>query len=136
MSVSYTAYTIIGIEIFPENFIVEKKKPGCVHKHHTDFCSQCGAPKWIGKDKYIDGFNEYSFHGAPFQGKWEMVISTDGERCFIGWVMEADDYHGAVIMKGIPDIDRIKTELMETLEPFGQWDEKLFGVWTVLYCSY
>jgi len=32
--------------------------------------------------------------------------------------------------------DEIKAELKKVLEPLGVWDEKEFGLYTILYCSY
>jgi hypothetical protein len=42
----------------------------------------------------------------------------------------------AIKFKAIPDIEAIKTTLQELLEPLGLWDEKKFGLYTILYCSY
>jgi hypothetical protein len=81
---------------------------------------------------------------APIDG-WDTIkqaglscySTTDGERQFVGVGVGAwggDD--AAHLPLDATELAAAKDKIRMVLAPLSLWDEKSFGLWAVLYCSY
>lgn len=66
---------------------------------------------------------------------------TDHDYVYVGIATGEDTYSNggdddSFVSLQADDVAQIKEKLREYLEPIGLWDEKQFGLWSVLYCSY
>jgi hypothetical protein len=68
----------------------------------------------------------------------ETYHSTDDNDTFYGFVHGTGSSNGGEtdVFSKIPDIEKIKKNIKEKLEPYGLWNEEDFGIYTILYCSY
>ncbi len=159
MSTSYSAHTIIGVEIenakslfdaLLEGQKIEKfgcEKDGCSAQRSHNFCFECGkptieiiTPDHINVDDYsvwewIEKINKRGhFHAATDhnQSKCKLYVGYG-----IGVAGYSDDYAKQNHVLGYQgDIPTLIHELKEFLnQEFGdywEWDEKKFGMWTIL----
>jgi len=141
MSTTYTAYTVVGIRIAEEDLEIKKeliKTRGCSHDipdPDTKFCSECGKPIWIEKQKS----HELIEPGDELFGVFNIAWDTDYDHAFIGELRKVGPYDDDSNKKfnGFPsNFEDLKKELKKALDKHGLWNEDNFGVWTVLYCSY
>ena len=133
MSTDYKAMTIIGIKIPEEKLYVTKHKRGCKHKEASSkHCPACGKPMWVFRNEEIPAYVVYQ-DTEKFAGLDATTRGTDEEDLFVGKIFEAEPHtHFNVI----PDFDKIKAEVRLALDPLNLFDEKKFGIYTTLYCSY
>lgn len=145
MGADYTAGALIGIRVDPTKLYREKQEKAFKHSYPLDWkvCPKTGRELWRTVREPIDGaVSRYEGEDASKIGPYDVTYGTDHETAFICIVSTNDTYSNAgndCAMVSIPvgfNIVEEKEKLRETLEPLGLWDEKLFGLWTVLYCSY
>lgn len=140
MSVVYYAYAVVGVRLLPKQFVTKdvKRVRGCKHEFDSDFCPVCGSPKWreekisfdaLATDEGDDKLDV--FHGIP------VCYNTDDQYVYLG-ITAKTSYYGEEdeCEINILSIEQIREKLKSVLEPLGIWDEKSFGLWAVLYCSY
>lgn len=76
--------------------------------------------------------------GIECEGKLCYVWEEDGyvHGTFIGLTVDNTGSNGgdATDFKSVPE--GIKEKIKNFLEPYGLWDEKKYGLYTILYCSY
>lgn len=135
MGAVYHSYAVVGVKIDPERLVTTKKVRGCqCEKTPTGhFCSSCGEPAFIEEDECIEGYNE----DEDIYG-YKIIFGTDHNEAFIAAIVcKDDDYGDSKNFSQMPtELERIKNDMRNTLDPIGLWDEKKFGLWSVLYCSY
>ncbi len=129
---TYTAHTILGIRLDCHDLYYTKDVDGCIHKHNSNFCPECGAPVFSLERLPIDGFDEAgdTLAGFEIHYTYEDLPVVVGEE--LGEAREGDSL---TTVSNIPDskhVETVKTKLREVLEPAGLWDEEKFGLWTVL----
>lgn len=141
MGVDYYAKSIIGVKIAEPK--VAQKVRGCNHAEGKGkYCAECGKPMF---------FQETCLHpiletlknngGTPLFTKLGLVWGTDQEEAYVGFFKNSSSSSrsgdgrdaGKVDINDI-DIPAIKKALQEVLGEL--YNEKNFGLWTVLYCSY
>ena len=109
------------------------------HPESMKFDPETGKKLWEIKDVPVKGYDEDDcvFHG------YQIVHTTDRRETIIAYLAIGDhtnsnggaDYQMEKL-SGKEDISKIKEEMKELLEPLGAWDEKKFGLYAVLSCSY
>ena len=159
MSVDYYAYAVIGVQL--PGFPRAKKMvriPAFSHDFEDDgqmeFDPKTGRKLWSDEKVEIEADytaviiteNDDRYWGELAEGQkhirlpkdLSMVHSTDNENVYIGFVVKSsscereDQTHGC----RLPDIENLKETLKNLLEPYELWREDLFGLHSVLYCSY
>ncbi len=137
MGADYYSYAVIGIEIDPEKLVTETEERGCDCKEVPTgkFCSSCGATATVkvkAEDIIWEIEEDDDFHG------YKIIFGTDREKAYISAVWAEEDEDGSInCFNQIPnDIEGIRNKMKDTLDPLGLWDEKKFGLYSVLYCSY
>lgn len=143
----FMATTLIGVELDKENTVKTIREHGCEHEiSDSKFCTQCGEVMWDEREVVIDELrmqldDEDECYSDEFIFKdYELGFSTNEYRVFLGKKISVtdrgwDDKEEASMMN-IPDIDCIKTDIMNFLTPLNLWDESKFGIWTIAYVSY
>jgi len=108
MGVDWSAYSVIGVQL------------------DEDFVNDFGDNEW-GESKVNElGSNSpygYVFGGSSYSGDFQH---------YFGLTYETDEWGTRHDIDGL-NIDKVKEDLKSILEPLGQWEEKNFGIWTVLY---
>jgi len=139
MGVDYYANSIIGVRI--PNTRVKTKVRGCNHpESNAKFCPECGKPMHVEDDALhpiIEKLDDY--HSKE---KIRLVWSTDHDEAYVGFFKggsESSRSGGArdAAKVELPDninIQELKNALKEELKEL--YNEKNFGLWTILYCSY
>jgi hypothetical protein len=138
MGVDYYSYLVIGCLIDEDNFKIPTKVRtcDCVVDGIEDmkFCSSCGDDVWKEDYDFVEDYSEKeSFLGIP------LVYDTDYRNCWIAIrKKEVGGYHKdeSAMLDPSDDIDKLKKELKEKLEPHDLWDEESFGIWVIQACSY
>jgi hypothetical protein len=140
MGVDYYAKSIIGVRI--PNPTVKKQVRGCEHpESKAKFCPECGKPMYFQEEGYhpiIEALDEYDSKKVT---KLKLVWSTDQEEAYVGFFKGGSDSSrsgGAneAAKVDLPDINiqELKDALQKELKEL--YNEKNFGLWTILYCSY
>ena len=64
--------------------------------------------------------------------------ATHVDKTYIGFVVRAETLNtdSSTKVKTLPDISVLKEELKDLLEPYSLWRDELFGLHSVLVCSY
>lgn len=143
MGASWTAYTVIGVEITGKtNKVVVARN--CDHpvRNLAKFCDECGKPI---TRTFTERFPEFSYDlldGKPMR----VIGTTDDKREFFGFISETDYDHEAVPfntigLAGVPElVDRVREQVEDYLNKIrpGFWDEVVdsYGIWTIMHCSY
>lgn len=135
--VTYKAITVIGIAVERSKFYKKGKERGCEHPETAGkHCAECGAAMWIDVDDLLV-FDDFTpGEDETFKGFAVIDPSYDGystSHLYIGWTRKADDNKG-IMFALLPGIEKLATELRETLEPIGVWNNN-FGMYTILACS-
>lgn len=136
MSVDYYSYAVIGLKIDPSSLMKKTKKRGCNCKIEQigKFCPECREPSYVIDETPIEGYDysEQTFHG------YKVVFSTDEQEAFICAIYAMSrSYEDKPSLSGVPyDIKKLKEDMKNVLGPLGFWNEKEFGLWSVLHCSY
>jgi hypothetical protein len=139
MGADYYAKAVIGLRVYPSDLVKEKytERRGCMHKVPDDgfpYCAQCGQPRII-KDvetvNLLDGlaieaaYSTDEEHAVLYLGKH--FVATNSSRHDESPKMQYLDNNAVQVAR---------ETLKSKLEPLGLWNEKYFGLWAVLYCSY
>jgi hypothetical protein len=136
MSVTYKACTIIGIKISSSILRVTAKRRGCSHKEaESKHCSECGKLMWISYNKEIPAYAAYQGNDKFAGLDATTTGSESNDDLYVGEIYEQGDDE-TPSFKQVPDIEKIKNKVKTALESSNLWDEKKFGIYTVLYCSY
>ncbi len=128
MGYDATAQTIIGVKINEKHLYENKPVRCCQHpEKDSKFCSECGKPMWKDCQVRKDFYDDDNVVSEVFN----LVELQHADWCFIGLVAESGS-QGAPVKQTITDIEFVKQELKEVLEPLGLWEEESFGIWTNL----
>jgi hypothetical protein len=142
MGVDYYAKTILGVRV--KNPICEVHTRGCTHLDsgiNARFCPECGKPMWE-KSKGLNPVLQDIDEVYENTDKLGIIHSTDGEEYFVGFFFRntkssrssGSHISKIEITKSFLDMDATRKKLKEVLKDL--YDEREFGLWTVLYCSY
>lgn len=137
MSVNYSAYAVIGVEVTGKLHTITKQ-PSCTHQPRGAFCSTCGKPnKTANVTTPIASYDE----DRGIIGALRVVHTTDRKKSFIGIAVEAGDLnyannnHKRLDLRPSEITARID-DLRRQLTEIDLWDESSFGLWAVGCCSY
>lgn len=137
MSVTWRAYTVIGIQLHRSDLY--KKIPltacsNCTHEFSSkrgNYCSNCG--------KYIEDTTEVAIDSLMFDGRSAPIlldcyeiITTDDVDYFVGSATGVDDPGNAIMGHQSIDIEAFRRTMKNDLEPLGLWRDGAFGIWTIL----
>ncbi len=148
MSVTVAVDTVVGV-MFPKEKLFYDKKVKTFNHDYPDtmkFCSDTGKALWkidkhcplfpgleYGDDRFagLKLVNGPSVHEQNKNGNWESEYKT----FYVGKSFGTNAYEDNKRVSYISEkaVADIKTEVQAKLEPLGLWDEKNFGIWTVLY---
>lgn len=138
MGADWSSNSIIGVRI--RNPRVQTKTRGCRHPESTArFCAECGEPMWETSTELspkLDDLENSTKHPSGLQ----VCYSTDQREYFVGMYMTdggSNRHSDGVNKTELPPVintAEIKAKLMEYLGDL--YNEREFGLWTVLHCSY
>lgn len=138
MGVDYYANSVIGMGISPELLEKEQRRRGCGHPEGRGrYCAECGKPMYISTKESIDGFDGDTLFGLAVSSSTDngyfvvhlVGVTTDSSR--------SDSDTGCKMIPLEDDVvAKSRQTIKEKLEPAGLWNEKTFGLWSILYCSY
>ena len=144
MGADWYAATVIGIKVSKNKVMREeiyflnncKCKPKVDSETYPEakFCPACGKYIKCECSRDITMFDEFDpWEKNPNIAGWPVYAGTDGRSFYIGiLVIETD---GGDKRSPLPDLSKLD-KFKEDMKKIGLWDEKEFGLWTVLYCSY
>jgi len=138
MSTSYYAITCIGAKIPYDKLFTKTKIRVCNHplpkQKEAEFCMECGNPLWRTKEKPIKEYNEPN---DKLCGLNLCIVDNrleDTEYVFVGKIAKASQEEQFIMTKSLDsDTKCLKSVLKNALTPLKLWEEKDFGMWTVLY---
>ena len=162
MGADYTAKAIIGIclpdeEDIPRALISVRKKAfshNYKDNEQNEFHPKDGRKLWLDEKEQIkanypafvfdkhDELNEDSIRIGQkiikIPEELEFATGTDDNNLCLGFVLETGSSNGGQDLEfvNLPNIDKMKTQLKNLLEPLNLWDEANFGLYSMLYCSY
>lgn len=162
MGADYTAYAILGVRLPDEDSLPKLKqsvrKRAFEHKFEddgeTEFHPKDGRKLWLDETVEIDTdvpvvkFDIEGYMGEDdiYEGQkliqapdgLEFATSTDGENLCLGVVAPTGNSNGGEEsgFEPLPDINKVKMQIKELLEPIGLWVEEDFGLYALLSCSY
>ena len=148
----YDAYgrAVIGIKIDPDKLMTKGPVLGCLAEEgevnpkcpikglKTDaklpkFCAECGEKPFVTDEKPIEGYDRdnstlcgFTLRTPEPEGYPSLVVGIDAGRARSG------DNLSFIPMPTPYEIDTVKHKLKVALEPLGLWDEKRFGLYSVL----
>ena len=142
MGVSYVAKAVIGVRIRGDRLKTVQDVRGCGHPLGSGrFCQSCGKLSWVPQDTILSAFahpkwpEEYTDEPGDGEGLG-LFFGTDRRWAVYGYgVVGRNDNEpdGVDVERTVTDI---QTACEAVLGPLGLWDEKEFGLWAILYCSY
>lgn len=136
MGADYSSAAVIGVKIDQGKLATSKMVKAFPHDFGPDinFHPKTGKKLWMEKAEYIPQYDEYKGTLAGFR----VTFTTDNTTMYCGIVASGTHSNCGSEAKRtkLEDIGEIKAKLKSALEPLGLWDEKSFGLWTVLHCSY
>lgn len=142
------------------------RKPAFKHEYDDngkmEFDPKTGAKLWL--DEFIEVDAEYpgvvfiesytdrngnvceDYH-SPLRGgqsaihlpgHLDIVRATSEDKIYVGYIAMAESYNPDSItkVKVLPDLNILKEEIRNILDPYGLWREELFGLYSVLVCSF
>jgi hypothetical protein len=137
MGADYSSYAVIGVEINSDGLYTVTETPATGEK---SFNPDTGERLMHKERTPIEGFERGVVSGDDSFKDFPVFWTTDSESCVIGIGVGGTYSNGGedVCMMSIDDvnIEALKQELKEVLEPIGLWDESKFGLYTILHCSY
>lgn len=138
MSVNFYSYSVIGVEIDEDDLYQPAKMVKAFeHNHGRDvkFCPQTGKECWKEVREPISEWDEYQT-----LGEYKVHHSTDQRRYVVGIVASetgSSDGGDDVAFNKLPhNIEGEKERLKSFLKPLGLWNDRKFGLYAILYCSY
>ena len=155
MGVDYQAEAIIGVRVdarqmklcWTENKVIR----GCVHDvpEESKFCSECGQPREVDFTEQDEDLMEQityhrKFHGLSVAYDGTVHDCPDTAVFVVGKYLVTTDSNRSgssnmafkQLLTPIIKLAHIKQEIKAVLEPLGLWDETMFGIYSVLNCSY
>jgi len=144
MGVTYRATTAIGVRVKLSKLWKSKKEfhscPQGVkfdeykYPGYGQYCGQCGQKNWRGEDTPVADYDGDERLGPLRVKKWDVEGATLGVLAYCSQTVRSGDTEEerSMLMVTDVDIEVIKQNLKEYLEPRGLWDEDAFGVWTLL----
>ena len=155
MSVVYKSYAVIGIEIDLNKCFKMGTERNCkcvvAGIENMKFCPTCGLKAHHMVQNPISEYDDdvrTEHGGGPFEktlcGYPILFNSYDEEEGCGGkgvalvalyWASD-NKQHNSVMAKLSLNLEEIKEEMKNKLDPLGMWDEKKFGLWSLLYCSH
>lgn len=156
MGADYRAYAIIGVMLPEDGDLPRAKITGRkrAYKHNfdddgiTEYHPKTGKKLWLDEKTEVEAdypaitFDEDESGAGmtylePPKGL-EYHTGTDMNPRFLGCIVGTGNSNGGddTEFSEIPDIKKIKEQIKALLEPLGIWDEKAFGLYANLYCSY
>lgn len=124
------AVLIVGIVATEDDFVEEVILPGCLHKHSSKFCPECGESGFKKVKKDLDGWDGENYMGLSF-------VHNDGQDLYGILGIEIHrigscDYYDEVNKKKILEaMNKVKKILKDS--PFKNREIK---EWILLYESY
>ena len=146
MSTDYYAYAVIGLKIDPTKLYKEIKIRNCdctlPEDNKFTFCPHCGQKVYQIENHPIDEVDDSNSKDTLCG--YPIIYGTDRETAYVAIYHSAiSTYAGTLLcdknsyFSQFPyNIEDKKNEMKNKLGPLGFWDEKMFGLWAVLFCSY
>lgn len=150
MGADYSAFAIIGCIIDLKKIpVITKKVKAFEHNVPEDsdvkFDAKTGRALWE-EEEYLEYTFETDYEGervGPDTKKVDkkglkLYYGTDGEPVILGFGV-GDTYSNGgndYDFRSLSDTNEIKEKLKSILEPLGMWNEKKFGLYSLLECSY
>jgi hypothetical protein len=134
MSVEWNGAAVIGVKIPVTCLWTQTKVKAFDHDYPEDWvvCPKTERPLWKTSRAPVASYNvnRETFHGYP------LYFTTDDVEVVVGmlatpWTKRNE---GAVMVKLPPEHDVIKRGMKEALGSL--FNEKQFGLWCVMHCSY
>lgn len=140
MGVDYNAQSIIGVMI--PNPYVKVQERGCCHaEKKAKFCPECGGPMYKEQKRQHPIIEALDDYGSKKHTTLKLIWGTDQEEAYVGFFKgESDSSRSGGARAGfkvdLPDINIqvLKDVLQKELKEL--YNEKNFGLWTVLHCGY
>ncbi len=142
MGASYYGYAVIGVEVDIQKLYKKEYERACDCEIDIDadnppkYCSKCGG---VFLEEITEPIEGYDPDDNRFF-EWNAVHSTDQERIVIG--LATDGARGNYSDENVKfcqlpslDLAKMKEDLKNALGS-RFWDEKKFGLYSVMYCSY
>jgi hypothetical protein len=155
MSVTHSAYAVLGIRVPIFNWLTRRKVKTFDHNYPDSYILDPTSGRTLWTDEYVAvieeieewGVNEcpplekdvitwvrYSHDTKPSEGGW----------AYVGLVAKIDEPQfesrrgggGEMMPVTQKHIDYVKGRIKPALEKAKLWKDELFGVWPVLHCSY
>jgi len=132
MGASWRGSAVLGCEVTGKT---EREVATRVCAHDitagAKFCAECGKPATELEKVPIDGWDTIEQAGLS------NYTTTDDDRQFVGvGVSVWDDGDAQRLSLDTVELSAVRDKVRSVLTPIGLWDEKSFGLWAVLYCSY
>lgn len=132
MGVDFYSQVVIGVPLQKRTIFKNtseiKRNCSCIVVGEPHFCPDCGKPfyKKVSKETCI--LPEYKDYEKA--GPFKIFTCVDERELFIGYGKSCNSEDPPERLKNI-DIENIKIELKNYLEPLNLWDENSFGIWSV-----
>jgi hypothetical protein len=144
MGADFSAIAVIGCIVYPDKIpTVTKKVKAFEHDIPEDsdvkFDAKTGKPLWK-QEKYP----EYTFDEDRDPRVKEidkkglkLWCGTEGKPTILGFGIGDTYSNGGASydFTALPNVNEVKEKLKSILEPLSMWDEKAFGLYSLLYCS-
>ena len=136
MSVGYTAFAFLGMKLDKNKYYRRVMIPNCKHliaSLSTKFCPECGRQAWTTDYEPIIDIEKSGML---------LIKTTDSIEEFVGFPGYSSKVDGDSCGKGdmkpvnYDAVETCKQLIREKLAPHDLWDERSFGLWSVLHCSY
>lgn len=138
MGADYSSHAVIGVRVSRNAFVSKQERTvdGCNHPHDFEFCPRCGRPA---KRKEIVSVDLLEDDPDTFYGL-DLVKGTDQREIYLGITCSGTNSNcgdeDSFVKVSDFQIREIRTKIQNVLRPLNLWDEKMFGLWSVLSCSY
>jgi len=150
MGITVAVDTVIGVRLSKDKIYKTDKVKAFDHNYPDTmkFCPETGKKLWKmdswvarfpGLERGDDRFASLKLVNGPYTYKpneeKSLGYDSDVETFYLGKSFETNGYQDDKRVSFIsPEmIANIKDKVRANLEPLGLWDEKEFGIWTVLY---
>ena len=141
MGFDFRAKAVIGLEIDEE--ILSKEVETKIGNHNFDsktkFHPETGQRLWGTKTKHIDGYDPEDETLLDYKIIRHGYGEYTGKVYVVGFAAETGSSNGGNVVAftsiGLPSANEVKTlreQMKADLSPLGLWDEKKFGLWSLL----
>jgi hypothetical protein len=136
--------SILGLDINPEKFVRMERRRCCDHPvSAANNCSVCGSQIWQDVQVLIEecDADEMKVEKVKTVCGYPVYRHSNNLRTFVGLVVrtkgcQQDEDRAPVRLELPADLPRYKAEMKKKLEPLGLWDEKRWGLWSLLETMY